>query len=110
MSYSTNYKLTPILHKPANDPLRSVLGEPDPCFASIIKKWTGSNPFSDRCAWYSHEYDMTKLSEQFPAYVFRLRLDGEESEDICVKHFFQGKMHLSRAKITFENPPPSFWL
>jgi hypothetical protein len=113
MSYSTRYKLEPILHKPLNDPLREVLGEPEPDFVSVLMNSSsdldGFNPFDEECSWYAHEDDMKMLSKQFPAYVFLLRGWGADRDDIWVKHFFQGKIHVAKAKITFKTPPPDFW-
>lgn len=117
MGYYTRYSLTTKLLKPLNDPLHSVLGEPQPNFVAWLTAHSpddldGFDPFEEPCKWYEHERDMKSLSETFPAYVFILRGQGEdtsrEGNDLWVKHFFQGRMHAVRAKIVFDPPPPSF--
>ena len=61
--------------------------------------WTGR---SERAKWYDHDKDMIAFSTLFPNLVFKLTGEGEESEDIWVKYYKNGKMQHCPAKITFD--------
>jgi hypothetical protein len=63
--------------------------------------------------WYQWEEDMKALSKQFPALLFTLDGEGEESGDIWRAYFRNGKSHVVRAKIVIPEvdvdevvPPP----
>jgi hypothetical protein len=58
--------------------------------------------FEGEIKWYSHDEDMEKYSRKYPDTVFRLEGHGEESGDIWVKYFKNGKMHYGKAKIVFD--------
>ena len=60
------------------------------------------NPFDDRCKWHNHDSDMAFFSEKYPESLFILKGEGEESGDIWIKYFLNGKMQRAEAKITFE--------
>lgn len=86
------------------------MGEPEPNFPEIISRLDGGyDPFEEPCKWYDHEKDMKALSVQFPAYAFFLSGEGEEAGDLWKKYFFQGKMQVAKAKITYDNPAPDFF-
>ena len=53
--------------------------------------------------WYDHERDMISYSVKHPNTVFKLTGYGEDSEDMWVAFFKNGKMHKSQAVITFED-------
>ena len=55
----------------------------------------------DAVKWYGHEIDMLELSKSYPFVVFVLKGEGEESGDIWMKYFKNGKMYQSHAVITF---------
>jgi hypothetical protein len=69
---------------------------------SVITSVVGYNPLEDETKWYEHEEHMRKISLQYPDVIFELRGEGEESGDIWVKYFVNGKMQLCAAKIVFE--------
>lgn len=69
---------------------------------NAIVKICGSAPFDDSCKWYSHEKDMSIVSKEFPNHVLKLMGEGEESGDIWVKYFKDGKVQVCKAKITFD--------
>ena len=47
--------------------------------------------FDDAMKWYDYEQDMKELSKQYPEFYFWLRGDGEESDDLWVACFHNGK-------------------
>lgn len=55
-----------------------------------------------RCKWYEHENELRKFSKQHPKVLFVLDGEGEESGDIWVKYFQNGKCQVCKAKITFD--------
>jgi hypothetical protein len=67
-----------------------------------IAKEIGYNPCDDSCKWYDHESDMASFSKKYPESLFVLKGEGEESGDIWIKYFLNGKMQRAEAKITFE--------
>ncbi|MEK4006519.1 hypothetical protein [Paenibacillus sp. FSL H3-0333] len=54
------------------------------------------------CKWYDHEKDMIQMSKRFPYVVFMLRGQGEESGDLWVKYFKDGKRQIAEARITYD--------
>ena len=53
----------------------------------------------DAKKWYDHENDMKLISTTFHEFLFKLNGEGEESGDIWVKWFYQGKMQGGQAKL-----------
>ena len=68
----------------------------------VVSDKIGYNPFEEETKWYNHENDMREISKQFPDIIFQLNGEGEESGDIWVKYFVNGKMQTASAKITFD--------
>lgn len=59
--------------------------------------------FYTNAKWYDHEQDMRILSAKFPEIVFWLSGQGENSEDLWQKYFFEGKMQEAYAKIVYDD-------
>lgn len=57
----------------------------------------------DTCKWYEHESDMKKVSEFVEDVLFELKGIGEESDDMWIKYFKNGKMQTCKAKIVYES-------
>ena len=60
-----------------------------------------SDPFYDACKWYEHEQDMRAFSKKFPKKLFTLKGEGEESGDVWIKYFQDGKMQSCKATLVF---------
>lgn len=61
----------------------------------------------DSGKWYSYKEDMCFVSSRHPGVLFTLKVEGEESGDLSLQYFFEGKHHQSPAMITFEPFDPN---
>lgn len=52
--------------------------------------------------WYDSDIHMKYYSKKHPNTVFRLSGEGEESGDIWVKYYKNGKVHSCKARITHD--------
>lgn len=59
--------------------------------------------WDDSCKWYDHEADMRKFSKRYSEVVFTLRGEGEESGDLWIKYFKNGKMQTANARIEYDS-------
>lgn len=59
--------------------------------------------WNDRCKWYSHQEHMKELSLLYPDVLFKLEGEGEESGDLWIMYFQNGKQQICRATITYED-------
>jgi hypothetical protein len=100
MGYYTNYKLT--LHLDPN----SQYDEIEVYFNDSEHEgeyWHGILD-GDRGSmkWYDHDDDMLAISELFPDVVFKLEGEAEESGDLWIKYYKNGKKQTCNAVITFD--------
>lgn len=61
------------------------------------------DPFEQSTKWYDHEKDMLRVSEKYPSVLFILSGQGEESDDMWRKYFYNGKVQSVDAVVTY--PP-----
>lgn len=62
----------------------------------------GSGGSQDESKWYDHQEDLKAFSQKYPQHLFILKGKGEESGDIWMKYFLNGKVQVANAVITFE--------
>lgn len=56
--------------------------------------------------WYYYTEDMCNLSKKFPGVLFSLHGDGEETEDLWIEYYLDGKYQRCSVQITFEKFDP----
>lgn len=96
MGYYTRYNLTI-----TNDEAGSIMDELRETDGARYAL-TDTGGCSDSCKWYNHETEMKEFSKKYPKSVFELTGHGEGDGDIWTKYFKDGKMQVSKAKITCE--------
>lgn len=62
----------------------------------------GASTFEEEIKWYDHEKHMREYSLKHPETVFALKGEGEESGDIWVEYYKNGKMQREKAKIVVD--------
>jgi hypothetical protein len=62
----------------------------------------GSSLGLDESKWYRHEEDLKRISLEYPSYLFTVYGEGEDTEDLWVKYFLNGKMQSEKAEITYK--------
>jgi len=118
MGYYTNYDLSWTGEMATTKPCEYCGGSGKIQIEDAVQEFVNTVPFlygntepikgslEDSCKWYDHETDMKRLSEQFPNVVFTLNGRGEESGDVWVKYFKNGKMQSSKAEIKLDTFDP----
>ena len=61
----------------------------------------------ESCKWYDHKDAMKVLSEKFPSVLFTLSGEGEESGDLWVEYWHNGRVQVAKAKVTYEPFDPN---
>ena len=70
-----------------------------------LDEWlSGDLMGGDTIKWYGWEDDIKALSRKYPALLFSLEGEGEESGDIWKAWARNGKVVTAQAKIVFETP------
>jgi hypothetical protein len=90
MGYYTRFTLSTVTNYDGND------------YKELLVETLDFSPFSDSCKWYDHELDMIGFSEAYPKTVFKLEGEGEDSGDLWVKYFKNGRMQKCQAKIVYD--------
>lgn len=101
MGYNTNYKLFS-----SNDEiLKSIISLDDDSLAEEIGmeflKDCGKQYGCIYAKWYDHEEKMKNISSKYKGVLFTLRGEGEETGDLWIKYFLNGKMQHEFARIEF---------
>jgi hypothetical protein len=101
MGYYTNYELS--LHGMGTLDLID-----DQVLAEKLAASMGKGKFweEDAVKWYSHEIDIKNFTVEHKNIVVKLTGDGEDSDDIWVKYFKDGKVQIERAKIAYDSFDP----
>lgn len=101
MGYYTSYNMEietdPNSTKPTLDELEELTGY----------GWEELSDFEyrteDDCKWYEHDEHMIQLSKKYSKCVFTLRGEGEETGDLWLTYYKDGKLKTYRPEIEF--PP-----
>lgn len=108
MGYETIFSLSISGNNKDKSQVNAYLKKPDnPKFHGLLNLETIEGfiveSYNKTCIakWYDWESDMRKFSTLFPKVVFNLHGLGEDSEDMWIAHFRNGKMHLCKAVITY---------
>lgn len=116
MGYYTRYKLEIIPQgsaKPIPQPIeidgityvpQATIDGPIPTVSAIAESLDMDEDYLNGSAttkWYESEDDMRKVSLQFPEYLFILRGEGEESGDLWVEYYLNGKTVHHQAQIVY---------
>lgn len=96
MGYYTRYKLETSPESALEKVMESVTEE-----VRYALGYDGSSGNSTK--WHDHEEEMAGISERFPDVTFKLHGEGEQSADIWVKYFRNGKSQTCKAEIVI--PP-----
>lgn len=59
------------------------------------------NCFDDEIKWYDHKKNMIEYSKLHPKVVFKLSGEGEDSGDIWVEYYQNGKMQREQVVVAF---------
>lgn len=101
MGYKTRFKLTALTNRnySQHDYLK-VLAEIDPREFS-----PEADSFEESRKWYNYKDDMRKLSLAFPNTYFLLYGTGEEQGDVWKAYFYNGKVQIIKATLSFKDEP-----
>ena len=53
------------------------------------------------CKWYEFDKDMKEFSKKYPTILFTLKGEGEESGDLWIRYFKNGKVQVANARIVY---------
>lgn len=71
-------------------------------YGEEITKLTDYNSlFDEPIKWYDHAEDLKYFSKKYPQTVFALFGEGDESGDLWVKYFKNGKMQYGEVEIIY---------
>lgn len=89
MAYLTNYELEII---EGEDLIENVIKKESEECLELSYSLDESGYTKESSKWYDHEKDMKEISKKYPNSTFSLSGESEDSEEIWVKIFKNGKM------------------
>ena len=105
MGYETRFKLTALTDRNYSQcNYLKVLAEIDPREFSP-EAYSFEEEFEEPRTWYNYKDDMKKLSLAFPDTYFLLYGAGEEQGDVWKAYFYNGKVQIIKATLTFKDEP-----
>jgi hypothetical protein len=99
MGYYTRYELEV---KEGNVKIEDILEQVENKFDGLYYAVDEWGKTLQETKWYEHDEEMKELSKLFPDVVFKLKGEGEESGDVWINYYKNGKMQSCPAKITFD--------
>ena len=60
----------------------------------------------NKCKWDDHEKDIKEFSQKHPDAIFQLTGEGEESGDLWIEYYKNGKVQKCPAHITYDEYDP----
>ena len=66
-----------------------------------------SSTFEESIKWYDNTKDMIEYSKKHPQTLFKLMGKGEESGDLWVQYFLNGKSQMEKGIITYGEYDPA---
>lgn len=106
MGYSTKYNLEIINDNDDCDVFWEDIENHDDLYYAVGSDGKSGND----CKWYDHEKDMVEISKSYPLLTFKLNGEGEESGDIWVKYFRNGKKQIKEAEIIIPEFSENDWV
>lgn len=89
MAYLTNYELEII---EGEDLIEKVIKKESEEYFELAYSIDESGYTKESSKWYEHESDLKAISKKYPNSIFSLSGESEDSEEIWVKIFKNGKM------------------
>jgi len=99
MGYTTSHTL--IVHVPQGDS-SDVIDDLRNTSDSAKYAINDTGGTEEPCKWYQHEEDLRDFSKKYPDLLFELKGAGEDSGDIWVEYYKNGKMQRVEARIIFD--------
>ena len=93
-------KLTPALQDAVNVEIKKI---------DVFELWdhTENTWEVGQDTWYSEQEDMVLLSTKFPSVLFALHREGENHGDMMDTYYWNGKMQICPAIITYDDYDPA---
>ena len=101
MGYNTCYSIT-ILNSDLTSTSRSHVDAIIEEIVEISGYQLETFEYHEPVKWYDHESDLCKISNKYKSIVIMVEGFGDETGDIWIKYFHNGKLQVCNAITTFE--------